>query len=62
MFFRAKDFWEARDESVGVCLAWIMLLTIEILLNFLAEYNDIYFRFGAVYEDILGKDNNCQHL
>ncbi|MCT7498134.1 MBOAT family protein, partial [Aliarcobacter cryaerophilus] len=25
--------------------------------KFLAEYNDIYFRFGAVYEDILGKDN-----
>lgn len=29
----------------------------EKYLRFLAEYNDIYFKYGAVYKDILGKDN-----
>jgi hypothetical protein len=56
IFFRAKDF-ESAIKVLGSMFSLDNVVLPEKYFKFLAEYNDIYFRFGAVYEDILGKDN-----
>ena len=55
IFFRAKDF-ESAMKVLGSMFSLDNVVLPEKYFKFLAEYNDIYFRFGAVYEDILGKD------
>ena len=56
IFFRAKDF-ESAIKVLGSMFSLDNVVLPEKYFKFLAEYNDIYFRFGTVYGDILGKDN-----
>src|SRR5574344_2564077 len=50
IFFRAKDF-ESAMKVLGGMFSLDNIVLPEKYFKFLAEYNDIYFRFGAVYED-----------
>ena len=55
IFFRAKDF----DSAIKVLSSMFSLDNVvlpEKYFKFLAEYNEVYFRFGTVYDNILGKD------
>ena len=61
IFFRAKDF-ESAIKVLGSMFSLDNVVLPEKYFKFLAEYNDIYFRFGAVYEDILGKDNTTTFI
>ncbi|MCT7546256.1 MBOAT family protein [Aliarcobacter cryaerophilus] len=56
IFFRAKEW----DDAIKVLSSMFSLDNVvlpEKYFKFLIEYNEIYFRFGTVYENILGKDN-----
>jgi hypothetical protein len=55
IFFRAKDF-ESAIKVLGSMFSLDNVVLPEKYFKFLAEYNDIYFRFGTVYDNILGKD------
>ncbi|MDK2047752.1 MBOAT family O-acyltransferase [Aliarcobacter butzleri] len=55
IFFRAKDF-ESAIKVLGSMFSLDNVVLPEKYFKFLAEYNDIYFKFGSVYDNILGKD------
>ncbi|MCT7473697.1 MBOAT family protein, partial [Aliarcobacter cryaerophilus] len=55
IFFRAKDF-ESAMKVLGSMFSLDNVVLPEKYFKFLAEYNDIYFKFGTVYDNILGKD------
>ncbi len=55
VFFRAKDF-ESAIKVLGGMFSLDNVVLPEKYFKFLAEYNEVYFRFGEVYENILGKD------
>ena len=55
IFFRAKDF-ESAMKVLGSMFSLDNVVLREKYFKFLAEYNDIYFKFGTVYDNILGKD------
>src|SRR5574344_690593 len=61
IFFRAKDF-ESAMKVLGSMFSLDNVVLPEKYFKFLAEYNDIYFRFGAVYEDVLGKDKTTYFI
>ncbi|WP_066152011.1 MBOAT family O-acyltransferase [Aliarcobacter cryaerophilus] len=56
IFFRAKDF-DSAIKVLGSMFSLDNVVLPEKYFKFLAEYNEVYFRFGTVYGDILGKDN-----
>src|SRR5690606_36530141 len=56
IFFRAKEW----DDAIKVLCSMFSLDNVvlpEKYFKFLIEYNEIYFRFGTVYENIVGQDN-----
>ncbi|MGJ0312874.1 MBOAT family protein, partial [Aliarcobacter cryaerophilus] len=55
IFFRAKDF-ESAIKVLGSMFSLDNVVLPEKYFKFLAEYNEVYFRFGTVYDNILGKD------
>ncbi|MCT7469250.1 MBOAT family O-acyltransferase, partial [Aliarcobacter cryaerophilus] len=55
IFFRAKDF-ESAMKVLSSMLSLDNVVLPEKYFKFLAEYNEVYFRFGTVYDNILGKD------
>ncbi len=54
IIFRAKDF-ESAMKVLGSMFSLDNIVLPEKYFKFLAEYNDIYFKFGTVYENILGE-------
>ncbi|WP_419677748.1 MBOAT family O-acyltransferase [Aliarcobacter lanthieri] len=56
VFFRAKSW----DDAIKVLSSMFSLNNIvlpEKYFKFISEYNNIYFKFGDVYDNILGKNN-----
>ncbi|WP_026808250.1 MBOAT family O-acyltransferase, partial [Aliarcobacter lanthieri] len=56
VFFRAKSW----DDAIKVLSSMFSLNNIvlpEKYFKFISEYNNIYFKFGEVYDNILGKNN-----
>ena len=56
IFFRAKDF-ESAMKVLGGMFSLDNVVLPEKYFKFLAQYNEVYFKFGEVYTNILGKDN-----
>ncbi|MGJ0304069.1 MBOAT family protein, partial [Aliarcobacter cryaerophilus] len=56
IFFRAKDF-ESAIKVLGSMFSLDNVVLPEKYFKFLAQYNEVYFKFGEVYTNILGKDN-----
>ncbi len=56
IFFRAKDF-ESAMKVLGGMFSLDSVVLPEKYFKFLAQYNEVYFKFGEVYTNILGKDN-----
>src|SRR5574344_1545239 len=56
IFFRAKDF-ESAIKVLGSMFSLENVVLPEKYFKFLAQYNEVYFKFGEVYTNILGKDN-----
>ena len=56
IFFRAKDF-ESAMKVLGGMFSLDNIVLPEKYFKFLAQYNEVYFKFGEVYTNILGKDN-----
>ncbi|MCT7562277.1 MBOAT family protein, partial [Aliarcobacter butzleri] len=55
IFFRAKDF-ESAMKVLGSMFSFDNVVLPEKYFKFLIEYSDQYFKYGEVYENILGKD------
>ena len=55
IFFRAKDF-ESAMKVFGSMFSFDNVVLPEKYFKFLIEYSDQYFKYGEVYENILGKD------
>ncbi|WP_415498596.1 MBOAT family O-acyltransferase, partial [Arcobacter aquimarinus] len=56
VFFRAKE-WEDAIKVLSSMFSLDNVVLPQKYFKFLAEYNEVYFNFGTVYENILGKDN-----
>ncbi|QKF72666.1 membrane-bound O-acyl transferase, MBOAT family [Aliarcobacter faecis] len=56
IFFRAKDF-ESAMKVLSSMFSLNNIVLPEKYFKFLSQYNEIYFRFGEVYDNILGKSN-----
>ena len=61
IFFRAKDF-ESGMKVLGSMFSLDNVVLPEKYFKFLAEYNDIYFRFGTTYENIFGESKTTTFI
>ena len=61
IFFRAKDF-ESAIKVLGSMFSLDNVVLPEKYFKFLAEYNDIYFRFGTTYENIFGESKTTTFI
>ena len=61
IFFRAKDF-ESAIKVLGSMFSLDNVVLPEKYFKFLAEYNDIYFRFGTTYQNIFGESKTTTFI
>ncbi len=61
VFFRAKDF-ESAIKVLGSMFSLDNVVLPEKYFKFLAEYNDIYFRFGTTYQNIFGESKTTTFI
>ena len=61
VFFRAKS-WEDAMKVIGSMFSLDNIVLPEKYFKFISQYNEIYFNYGRVYENIAGKDNTTVFL
>lgn len=61
VFFRAKD-WDSAVKVLGGMFSLNNIVLPEKYFHFLADFNNIYFTYGLVYENIIGKDKTTFFL
>ena len=61
VFFRAKE-WEDAIKVLSSMFSLDNVVLPEKYFKFLAEYNEVYFRFGTTYENIFGESKTTTFI
>jgi D-alanyl-lipoteichoic acid acyltransferase DltB (MBOAT superfamily) len=61
VFFRAKE-WDDAMKVLGAMFSLDNVVLPEKYFKFLADFSDVYFTYGLVYENIMGKDKTTVFL